>query len=557
MERPMRQQKKITLSGTMPIFLILMMACGPRPDIAFNASVLKSPLTGRCDPATNLQSPFTNEVQTLRLVAYPHTEGDVVAMEGPVGESITLDNLSIGETYGLSLFGKNASGDDIWRGSTNNIVTQESQTTNVNILLGRIRDLSCARTVEQEARAFHTATTLNDGSVLIVGGATTMAATNSCSGCKSLTATATVSLFDPGTGAFSTVAQMAQGRMFHAATRLSNGSVLITGGASSATINPNEPFPLVPENGAMLSAIELYDPATGTITNLGEDPGGPRVFHAATTLSSGRVIISGGVQSVVSPFNLSNATSSTTLCDEVSLVCQTGPVMQQARAGHSTFELASGLTFVWGGAVGTSYQMERLDQNASAFSLLTVAAMSASRNLFFAATAAYNDNRLLAAGGLVRNNDGSFELATADYYSTARGPLYVYVPEHGTAGGISVGNTQTADPPPFAILGPVFMGQATPIGDGSRVMITGGFGSLDLTPVAHMALFDESQLSVFEPANDVGALMLSQERGGHTAVNLGTGQLLFTGGVSTLAGGNGIELTATSTIYTDEKEVLP
>ena len=88
-------------------------------------------------------------------------------------------------------------------------------------------------------------------------------------------------------------------------------------------------------------------------------------------------------------------------------------------------------------------------------------------------------------------------------------------------------------------------------------MITGGFGSLDLSPVTHMALFDESQLSVFEPANDVGALILSQERGGHTAVNLGTGQILFTGGISTLAGGTSIELTATSTIYTDEKEVLP
>ena len=52
-----------------------------------------------------------------------------------------------------------------------------------------------------------------------------------------------------------------------------------TGGASSATINPNEPFPLVPDNGAMLSAIELYDPATGTITNLGDRQGSKPVWY--------------------------------------------------------------------------------------------------------------------------------------------------------------------------------------------------------------------------------------------------------------------------------------
>ena len=223
--------------------------------------------------------------------------------------------------------------------------------------------------------------------------------------------------------------------------------------------------------------------------------------------------------------------------------------MQQARAGH-TPRTRVGTHLRLGRCRGDLLQMERLDQNASAFSLLTVAAMSASRNLFFAATAAYNDNRLLAAGGLVRNKDGSFELATADYYSTARGPLYVYVPEHGTAGGISVGNTQTADPPPFAILGPVFMGQATPIGDGSRVMITGGFGSLDLTQGSR--LFDESQLLYLNPP----MMCLDASQAGTPAVNLGNGQLLYTV-ISTLAGGSSIELTATSTIYTDEKEVLP
>ena len=250
------------------------------------------------------------------------------------------------------------------------------------------------------------------------------------------------------------------------------------------------------------------------------------------------------------PFNLSNATSSTTLCDGTSLACQTGPTMQQARAGHAVHQLSSGYTFVWGGAVGTSYQMERLDQNNTAFSLLSVAAMASSRNLFFASSSAYNDNRILAAGGLVRNSDGSFEMATADYFSTARGPLYVYVPEHGTDGGISVGNTQTSEPLPFAILGPAFFGQATSLGDDSRVMISGGFADLQLTPVDHLALFDESHSPCLSPSTSV---YRCQHRAGHRH-DSGRRPDTLPGGVSTQANSTALELATTSTIFTDEKE---
>lgn len=534
--------------------LVSFLGCGAPYDLSLNASSLHAPLTGRCDQAGNTAAPFQSEVQTLRLVAYPNGQGDIMAAEGPIGQPLTLEGLATDTTYDLTLYGKSASNEELWRGSSSEVVVTDGVTTEVNIMLGKIGDLVCARGPQQEARAFHTATRLEDGKVLIVGGASTMAASNTCSACKSLTATGTVSLFDPGTGSFASVAQLNQPRLLHTATRLADGRVLIAGGVASATLNPEEPFPIVPTNGALLSALEVYDPQAGTVTNIGDDPGGARVFHAATVLASGQVLLSGGVQVGVSPFNLSNATSSTTLCDGTSLACQTGPTMQQARAGHAVHQLSSGYTFVWGGAVGTSYQMERLDQNNTAFSLLSVAAMASSRNLFFASSSAYNDNRILAAGGLVRNSDGSFEMATADYFSTARGPLYVYVPEHGTDGGISVGNTQTSEPLPFAILGPAFFGQATSLGDDSRVMISGGFADLQLTPVDHLALFDESQLTVFEPINAQGSILMSQHRAGHRATILEGGQILYSGGVSTQANSTALELATTSTIFTDEKE---
>ena len=111
--------------------------------------------------------------------------------------------------------------------------------------------------------------------------------------------------------------------------------------------------------------------------------------------------------------------------------------------------------------------------------------------------------------------------------------------------------------PPFAILGPSFFGQATALGDGTRVLISGGFGNLSLNPVDHLSLFDERLIAVLRPANDTSELTLTQPRAGQSVVNLGNGQLLISGGISTTADNGSSDIAATATIYTDEKEVLP
>ncbi len=537
-----------------------LLGCGPVPslDIGLTRTIQPNALTGRCDLLTDPQTPFASEVTNLRMITYPNGPGDILAQEAPIGETISIENLPIDTSYHVTLYGKNSSNTEVWRGTQHNVTVKKDETTQVNILLGRIRDLSCARTVQPEARSFHTMTVLNDGKVLIVGGAQTLVATNSCSGCQTLTATGAISIFDPGTGTIATQSQLNTPRLFHTATLLNDGSVLIVGGSTSATLNPSEPFPIVPDAGTLVQQIEVINPDTFVSTILGDDAGGPRVFHSALKTSSGQILISGGIQSVVSPFNLSNATTSTLLCDETTLVCQLGPVLAQPRAGHTLFEMENGLVFAWGGSVGTSYQIERFDPTLTTSSLLNVAAMAEDRNLFFAAGAPYSSNRMLMAGGLYRRTDGTFTMATASYYSDNTGPLYVYMPEYGTSGGISIGNTSPEDdPPPFAILGPSFYGQATPLDDNTRVMISGGFGNLSLNPVDHMSLFDERLIAVLRPANDTSELSLTQPRGGHSVVNLGNGQLLISGGLSTTADNGTSSIATTATVYTDEKEVLP
>lgn len=116
-----------------------------------------------------------------------------------------------------------------------------------------------------------TLTLLPSGKVLILGGDNGLGVNE---------------LFDPATGAFSSVPPMLTPRYQHTATLLTTGpnagSVLITGGIDSNVTNP-----------ALLSSAELYDPATNTFQPAGNMTVGRR-NHAAVSLTNGDVLIVGG-----------------------------------------------------------------------------------------------------------------------------------------------------------------------------------------------------------------------------------------------------------------------
>ena len=135
-------------------------------------------------------------------------------------------------------------------------------------------------------RVYHTASLLPDGRVLIVGGWTGFGSSLS-SATYSGTPVGIAELYDPATGAFAVAGTLMTARFSHAAATLSDGKILFAGGSDS--LDPSgrtyEPNPL--------ASSELYDPATGAFIR-GPDMTIGRVSPSATTLANGKVLVVGG-----------------------------------------------------------------------------------------------------------------------------------------------------------------------------------------------------------------------------------------------------------------------
>ena len=115
-------------------------------------------------------------------------------------------------------------------------------------------------------RQCHTATLLQNGKVLVVGGE------------DNIYTHPTAELYDPATGKWTKTGSMNYKRFDHTATLLQDGRVLVAGGTNS---------------GDTRASAELYDPATGKWTQTGSLTESRRRF-AATILQDGKVLVAGG-----------------------------------------------------------------------------------------------------------------------------------------------------------------------------------------------------------------------------------------------------------------------
>jgi len=125
------------------------------------------------------------------------------------------------------------------------------------------------------ARASHTATVLNGGGVLVVGGWDLNG--------KAL---ASAELYDPTAGSFAATGSLSVARGAQAAALLNNGTTFVAGGWDS--------------NANTLASTEIYDPVAGAFSVTGS-LNTPRGQPLATLLPSGMVLVAGGLDSNGNP----------------------------------------------------------------------------------------------------------------------------------------------------------------------------------------------------------------------------------------------------------------
>jgi hypothetical protein len=309
-----------------------------------------------------------------------------------------------------------------------------------------------------QARSFHTATVMPNGRILFAGGF----------GDTSMTAINSAEVFDPASGAGGTsmvTGSMAIARDSATATLLSDGRVLIAGGEDSF-------------NGNHLASAEVYDAETGSFARTRSDMTMPRSDHTATLLSSGMVLITGGVASISTvPFPHPVDTQSAELFDPTTGTFSAIAPMTEPRHFHRAVLLADNRVLIAGGAGDLSAEI--YDPVAQAFACvggldtsMTAPVCNASMmEIRFEHTATLlNDGAVLIAGGDTANAFGQLvEYANAEVFDPKA---------NSGAGAFAAISNMTTERSEHT---------ATLLNDGSgRVLITGGTHSHSALPSAEL-----------------------------------------------------------------------
>lgn len=342
------------------------------------------------------------------------------------------------------------------------------------------------------SRYQHSATLLNDGTVLLAGGV-------SCPSAGSCSYLSSAEIYHPNSGTITTAANLATARSAPAIL-LGTGKVLVAGGYACDSNG----------NCTSLQSAEIYDPASGTFGSAGNMTVA-RSGHTLTLLNNGTVLIAAGE-------TCSSATSCTALntaeiYDPIAGTFTATGSLNAARFSASASVLVSGKVLIAGGFDGTNYPAvaELFDPVAGTFS--TTGSLNTPRQ---SATATLLDNGIVLIAGGSTCNSPLCPTATTEEYNPNGYFSYTTYP---------TGNMTVAR-----------IDQTATLLTNGQVLLAGGYDSCASSCIA------DSTTEIFSPYGGSFATSqnLSTGRSGHTATMLSDGGVLLVGGIN-----NGVTLSST------------
>jgi hypothetical protein len=257
-----------------------------------NLTFARRAIDGPCpeEPATSPQPPSLDSLE-ITLYSPDGKKHYSKSLDLSGSDAPTITGIPTGKDLSLKVIGFSG-GEPLWSGSAENVAIRSGKDTTASVFMTAVNDMSCAHAPLQLPRAFMAPALLPNGRVLLSGGADEIL-TDACgAGCHELVASRSVDIFDPGSGLIYPSVKLNSARALATATELPDGSILVVGGARRVRLDPTAGLPLVVAPEDVVDTFEVYLPQEHLWIEKPLPEG--RVFHTATHIGDGKVLVAGG-----------------------------------------------------------------------------------------------------------------------------------------------------------------------------------------------------------------------------------------------------------------------